>query len=191
MSFRALYAASVLHFEQARGQSSPIFFPVGSIVDRLKRGDNDLTGVTFTGVECRAGDPSGHIEYYPKTGVARVYYDKSFNECHKRYVWAKELMHLFDSEDAKTSDEAGFRTLLDEIENRPIQSSEAYKAENMAKWMALLVLCPLPERNKVVERVAKGESEYSVALDYKIPEAYVKNLVSKYYQDAYDLLIVE
>lgn len=97
----------------------------------------------------------GHIKQYhvphgvydaDPTQVTEIRYHESLNVCWKRFVCCKELMHVFDNAQEKTNSPERFRDLLSELET-PLEaenSSEMYRAESRAMWMALAILCPMP-----------------------------------------------
>jgi hypothetical protein len=158
-----------------------------------------LGGINFYPVECQDGDPHGHYECFDEsetrwddatTWVAVISYDKTLNDCGCRFVWFKEMMHIFDTVDGLIGDEASYLGLIGEIELRPLEPSVAYKSENFAKWMALLLLCPKSHRDQIIEDQASNtKTYYQIALDFRIPENVVPSLFSPYYDKAYSILI--
>lgn len=183
MSFSLLYDSSREHFQSARDQSSPIFFPVGKIVQRLKLDVDWLSDVCFLRTQHTGKHILGHVEIF-ENGVSKVYTNGDLNTCWRRIVSGKELMHFYDSRGALTDKEEKLKKLIGEIEHRPLNPSEMLISEARARWMALAVFCPESERASVVDRVAAGESHYSVALDYRLPEEYIPSLISDFYIEA-------
>jgi hypothetical protein len=128
----------------------------------------------------------GHIKQYrvpalvydqdPKW-VTEIRYCNDLNECWKRYVCCKELMHIFDNADERVNCPDRFIKLLDEIES-PLPSdlaSPMYKTETRTMWMALAILCPEPVRAHFKPKWDSKElSDYDVALELKIPEGTIK-----------------
>ena len=165
----------------------------------LVRGVAWIDDINFHPVETKKGDPLGHYECHadtdsrweePNEWVVLITYGAHLNMCKRRFVWCKELMHIFDTYDGcvKTADE--YRGLLEEIELKPIEPSEAYLSENQAKWLALLVLCPKTQRDEMKKRaVAEGLSDYDVALHFRIPEVIVPSLFSDYYDKYFDRFV--
>ncbi len=131
----------------------------------------------------------GHIKQYRQSNgvyteplwITEIRYDRRLNVCWKRFVCCKELMHVFDSADERTNTPEKFRQLLSELENPPPaeKSSEMYKSESKAMWMALAILCPGTVYN-ARKPVWEGEkfSNYAIALELRIPEHYVDALLS-------------
>ena len=60
----------------------------------------------------------------------------------------------------------------------------------MAKWMALLVLCPKTERDLAKKDAEEnGLSDYQIALRHRIPEIIVQSLFSDFYESAHDIFV--
>ena len=101
-------------------------------------------------------------------------------------------MHVFDSDQERADSALKFQQLLDEIE-APLPASESspiYQSENKTKWMALAVLCPAPVRDHFKPRWETGElSDYEVALDLRIPETYIRTLMSERFDRALEYLL--
>jgi len=158
-----------------------------------------LGGINFHPVSCDPDDPYGHFECYGEedsrwddadSWVVLVTYndDESvLNTCKRRFVWLKELMHVFDPADSYTCSKEHFFNLMSDIETRPIDPSDAYSTENWAKWLALLIFVPKPFRDEAVKQIQdEGVSEYEIALKFRIPEAVVSALTSPHYDKAMD-----
>jgi hypothetical protein len=113
---------------------------------------------------------------------------RGMNTCWRRFVFVKELMHLFDSDEEKVNTPEGFDVLLDEFSgsSSPSEKTDAYISELKAFWMALGCFCPEHMRKAYKEQLDKGHiDDYGIALQLKIPQQHVKKLVS----DRYDLII--
>lgn len=158
-----------------------------------------IDAINFYPVETKDGDPLGHYECFsdtdtmwdePNSWVVLITYDNKLNMCKRRFVWCKELMHIFDTRDGCVKTEDEYRGLLKEIELKPIEPTEAYLSENQAKWLALLILCPKIQRDAMKkEAVEKGLTNYDVGLHFRIPEVIVSSLFSDYYDKYYDRFI--
>jgi hypothetical protein len=134
----------------------------------------------------------GHIKQYREaTGVytqprwvTEIRYFKDLNLCWHRFVCCKELMHVFDKPEEKTTSVEKFDQLLDEIES-PLpsdQQSPMYKTETRTKWMALAILCPLPLREHFQPMWLDGTlSEYEIALELRIPEVLIPMIMAESY----------
>lgn len=196
MDYVDLYrlAQTIITTRAEAGKASAIV-PVADLKDALIRGISWLDDINFHPIETKEGDPLAHFECYsdtedrwdePNAWVALITYDGGLNWCERRFVWCKELMHIFDTEDGCVKTEEEYRGLLREIEMKPIDPSERYLTENMAKWLALLVLCPKVQRDAMRERVEREDlTNYEVALAFRIPEVIVSSLFSDYYDQYY------
>lgn len=156
-------------------------------------------GVNFYPVDCEPGDPHGHYECHgenesrwddPDSWVVLITFDNSLNMCRRRFVWCKELMHVFDTVDGQIRSGEKYTGFLSEIEMRPLEPSEAYNSENLAKWKALLLLCPKNQRDEILKAQKETPmSDYQIATKFRIPEVVVKSLLSPYYVEAYGDLV--
>lgn len=198
MNYVQLYnlAQETISARIAAGKTSAIV-PVVELKDALKANVAWLDDINFHPIDVKDDDPLGHFECYsdtdsrwddPDAWTVLVTYASHFetNMCKKRFIWCKELMHIFDTEDGcvKTAEE--YRGLLREIELKPIEPSTSYLTENTAKWLALMVLAPKEQRDALMAQAENdGLSEYDVALRLRIPEVIVKSLFSDYYDTYY------
>lgn len=122
--------------------------------------------------------------------AASIRIDHEQNTCWARFVCCKEMMHIFDGPDEVVDTKAKFIKLLQEIEAKPPERSKALGSEYKAEWMALLILCPKPERDRYKDLFEQGQvSAYEVALHFRIPERFVMPLLGEFYDISYDALI--
>jgi len=144
----------------------------------------------------------GHIKQYRISNgvydqnpnwVTEIRYFGALNDCWKRFVCCKELMHVFDTKQEQTDTPAKFQQLLEEIEAAPLPaaaSSDMFKSETKTKWMALAVLCPAPVRDELKPKWESKElSDYGVALDLRIPETYIRTLMSDRFEEVIGILL--
>ncbi|MEM6858619.1 MAG: hypothetical protein AAF559_12170 [Pseudomonadota bacterium] len=202
MEFKELYnfAQEIISQREGDGKISAIV-PVSELKRVLKANVLWLDDVNFHPVEPKDGDPLGHYECYsdtdsrweePDSWVALISYANHLNMCERRFVWCKEMMHIFDTVDGCVSTPDEYRGLLREIEMKPLEPSESYLTENLAKWMALLILCPKEQRDRMKAEHEAGQlSDYDVALAFRIPEVVVSSLFSEYYDTYHARFIVE
>lgn len=110
------------------------------------------------------------------------------NYCWERFVYTKELMHLFDNDDEPTDSAEKFEKLLTDLE-MPSATSEPSKqllSERKGIWMALSCLCPEKHRIEFEELLKNNYIDnYGIALKLRIPEQYVPLL----FQSRYKLII--
>lgn len=114
---------------------------------------------------------------------------RELNYCWERFVFVKELMHLFDDPKEATDTGEKFERMLEEIGadgTTPADWSPQMCSEVKCFWMALGVLCP--EKNRAEYAAARENAEiddYTIALQLRIPKLYVPVL----FQDRYQTII--
>lgn len=104
------------------------------------------------------------------------------NECWDRFISVKEAMHLLDAEGECTNSAEKFEELINtwtypspSIEN----SSPERKSDISAMLKALTCLCPEKYRLDFLDQKSAGTiDDYKIALQLKIPQAYVPVLLS-------------
>ncbi|HAE03231.1 MAG TPA: hypothetical protein DCL95_15895 [Rhodospirillaceae bacterium] len=109
--------------------------------------------------------------------------ERSLNECWTRFVYVKELMHVFTPAHEASDTGSRFEELLADL-SAPILSSPSNQmlSEVDAFWMSLAVLCPEARRLEMKESLEKNEIDnYGIALELKIPEQYVPRLFEERY----------
>ena len=103
---------------------------------------------------------------------------RALNYCWERFVYTKELMHVFDADDAKTATPEQFERLLAELDTpSSLERSNQMLSEVKGFWMALACLCP--EKHRLEYAAMKQKShidDYGIALQLRIPQQYVPNL---------------
>lgn len=202
MDFKALYhLAEQLIEERIQAGKVVAIVPVADLKDALKAQVSWIGDINFHPIQTKPGDPLGHYECHseaesawedPDSWVVLITYCAALSLPEQRFVWCKEMMHIFDTEDGCVKTEEEYRGLLTEIELKPIDASTAYLSENTAKWLALLVLCPKPQRDQMKARVQAGElTDYDVALHFRIPEVIVPSLFSDFYDRYYQRFVVD
>lgn len=104
---------------------------------------------------------------------------RGLNKCWDRFVFVKELMHLFDSEEEMTASDLLFEQLLTEFEiSQPGEFSRQTVSDVRAFWMALACFCPENNRLEFIEQLNKGHIDhYGIALRLRIPQLYVPHLL--------------
>ncbi len=107
--------------------------------------------------------------------------ERGLNNCWDRFVYVKELTHIFDTGDGCTASPDAFDTLLGEFASQgPInERSPQWVSEATAVWRALALLCPEAKRQEfAAERAAVKIDDYEIALRLKIPLLHVPKLFS-------------
>lgn len=124
--------------------------------------------------------------------IVSIFYASELNTCWRRFVCTKELMHIFDAPEARTSTAATFERQLAELANLPLwqDTSPQTKAEFKAYWMALGVLCPLSLREIFLADYTKGLlSDYDIAIRFRVPEAYVRTMMSDQFRRSIESIL--
>lgn len=137
-----------------------------------------------------AGQDASHETF--DTHNVYIFHGNWQNMCTKRYVCCKELLHVFDYVSAQVSSDEAYAALKNEIEDyqaietQPFEMSDPMKSENRAQWKALILLCPKEEREIVMK---SNETDYAIALRYRIPKLLVETIKSDSYIQAYNEFI--
>jgi len=107
---------------------------------------------------------------------------RELNRCWERFVFVKELMHLFDSQDGHTQTSEQFEHLLGEFSSLEVGESAQWQSDARAVWRALALFCTEDNRKVfAAQRRAVMISDYDIALRLKIPEFHVPKLMSTNY----------
>ncbi|WP_412562231.1 hypothetical protein [Thalassobius sp. MITS945101] len=117
---------------------------------------------------------------------------RGLNNCWDRFVYVKELTHLFDVEQERTASAEDFDGLLGEFATLESLSggSPQFLSEAKAVWAALALLCPEEQRLTFEkERNAVMIDDYEIALRLRIPQIHVPKLFSPSYQVALKALL--
>jgi hypothetical protein len=117
---------------------------------------------------------------------------RDLNYCWERFVFTKELMHLFDNDQEKTDSSEKFNDLLTEFELlQPMEKrSGPFNSDIEAFWKALACLCPEKNRLEYVATIDKGHLDhYGVALQLRIPRQYVHQLFHPNFKQIVDVLL--
>jgi hypothetical protein len=96
----------------------------------------------------------------------------------RRFVYTKELMHVFDEENEKANDEKTFDIQIEKFGNPSVEMSPQYRAEAKAFWRALAVLCPEAKRLQFKEQLSAGTASLEViSASIRLPAKYVRELM--------------
>jgi hypothetical protein len=96
----------------------------------------------------------------------------------RRFVYTKELMHVFDEEDEKAGDEKTFDIQIEKFKDPSKEMSPQFRAESKAFWRALGLLCPEVQRKMFMDQVAAGAlSPDVVAASLRIPGRFIRELL--------------
>ena len=101
-------------------------------------------------------------------------------ECDKhrrRFVFTKELMHVFDTPEEKADTAEKFDAQAERFRDPDVASSPGYRAEIKAFWRALAVLCQENRRLQYMQSIEDEKMSLEViATALQIPAAYARNL---------------
>lgn len=114
---------------------------------------------------------------------------RSLTKDWRRFVYTKELMHVFDEPEEKTDTPEKFDKHLDHFGDPSPESNAQYRAEAKAFWRALAVLCP--EKYRLEQEVLFKANQTSldvVAARLKIPSQYVGELFKDNFLKTLDLI---
>jgi hypothetical protein len=109
---------------------------------------------------------------------------RTLNRCWERFVYIKELMHLFDDPDSATDTGAAFDELLGEFTGPGATvTSPQMNAEVGCFWRAIATLCPEETRKSLKSQLQGNQTDYyAIALRLRIPEQYVPRLFDPNYE---------
>lgn len=107
---------------------------------------------------------------------------RDMNRCWERLVYAKELMHVFDTDEIATDSGDAFEKVLTELTLQSSERSKQTTSEILCLWMALSVYCPENHRLHLKsDREAGRLDDYTIALQLRIPQQYIPHLFSERY----------
>lgn len=95
----------------------------------------------------------------------------------RRFIYTKELMHVFDTAEEKAGDEETFDRQIDKFGDPSAPMNPQFKAEVKALWRALAVLCTDVQRLEYKRAVLEGQISLDVvASALRLPTLYVQQL---------------
>ena len=105
------------------------------------------------------------------------------NRCWERFVFVKELMHLFDDPLEKAGTPEEFESIISDFITPPSERSIVMSSEIKALWMALSLFCPEEKRIALNQSRMDGTmTDREIALLLKIPEQNIPPLFSAGYK---------
>jgi len=107
-----------------------------------------------------------------------------------RLVQVKEIMHLFDEDDEMTSSADQLEELLNSLTAPSRMMSPQVRTEFEAVYMALACYCPEPARQQFIKDIEAGHTEeYEVALKLRLPQQYVKTLLTPHFGNVVEQIL--
>lgn len=125
-------------------------------------------------------------------GCHIVVTERGLNDCWDRFIFIKEMTHLFDRPNERTADAEQFDNLLGEFacQGTTDELSDQWNSETSAVWKALGLLCPEKLRREfAAEKKAVKIDDYEIALRLKIPQFHVPKLFSPKYERMMDKIL--
>ena len=99
--------------------------------------------------------------------------DKSW----RRFVYTKELMHAFDTNEERADTSEKFETQIEKFGDPTKETSPMFRAEQKAFWRALGALCPEEFRLSAQKEIQDGLTSLDVvATKLKIPTTFAREL---------------
>jgi hypothetical protein len=115
---------------------------------------------------------------------------RGLNYCWERFVYVKELMHIFGVNSQATDTGDKFESLLNEFAASTNSISPQMQSEYDSFWMALGVLCPESIRKEYQKmKIAQEIDDYTIACNLRIPQQYVPRLFDSRYLPSITRLI--
>jgi hypothetical protein len=101
-----------------------------------------------------------------------------------RFIYVKELMHMFDDPEEAVDSGDKFEDLLNEFGEAPSPGrSVPMLSEYGCFWMALGALCPEECRLDLAEKRGNGLDDHQISEKLKLPVQYVPRLFESRYPD--------
>lgn len=120
-----------------------------------------------------------------QNGCHIVVTERTLNQCWERFVYVKELTHLFDEANMRTGSASQLDVLLGEFASLGAIDARSPQlvSEARAVWRALALFCSEEQRQAFArERDAVKIDDYGIALRLKIPKIHVPKLFSENYE---------
>ncbi len=128
-------------------------------------------------IEGPLGPPIPLLDNEALIGLSRAMCTGHQGKYYRRFVFTKELMHVFDTPDEKTDTAEKFDRQIDKFGNPDAKPSEGFRSEAKAFWRALGVLCPESKRLEYKSELdADKVSIEVVAASLRLPTGFVREL---------------
>lgn len=131
-------------------------------------------------------------QFVKQAGTHVIVTRRGENTCWERFIYTKELMHLFDKSSELTASGQHFDDLLSDFLGNTVVSSPQMGSEIKCFWRAMAVLCPEKLRQEYIKSYNNKEiNHYDVALALRMPEQYVPLYFTDRYKGTIDSLLSE
>lgn len=128
-------------------------------------------------IEGPMGPPTPLKEKEAMITLSRAMVTGHLGAHYRRFVYTKELMHVFDEDHEKANTPETFDKQIEKFGDPTAEISPQYRAETKAFWRALAVLCQENQRLEYKRQLDTGEASLDViASALHLPPNYVRNL---------------
>jgi hypothetical protein len=101
----------------------------------------------------------------------------------RRFIYTKELMHVFDTAEEKTDNRDKFDKQIQRLKDANAEMTPHYKAEVRAYWRALGALCLEKKRLEYKAQLAKDEISWEVvSASLSLPVAVIRWMMGDNYE---------
>lgn len=111
-----------------------------------------------------------------KPGEATILIADSNNECWRRFVYVKEICHIFIDDEHEFTEDAE-RLAIDLVREggEDHQPSLAYRSELIAAYAAIDIMIPPHLKHWMAHKAnVEGQTPYQIAFALKVPKKYVE-----------------
>lgn len=188
---------SAIHRVLSEYQTLTDFTQVPVEVEMVRKavcGYSHVDNIEIKAFKLRTTHILGQVQFWRRGGMykdetieADIYVSSYLNDCWRRYVSCKEIMHcVLDQEDRDyVGDVTNLKALAETLVNRSIAALEdvqGFKTEVAAEIMATEVLFPLELRETYVDNYRAGlTTDMQLAMRYKIPKQIIKSAMAPHY----------
>lgn len=159
-----------------------------SVITRVKeQWSSIIEGTAVRGfyIEGPIGPPIPLKDHEVLITIARNVCTGPLGDHWRRFIYTKELMHVFDEDDEKADTREKFDLQIERFGDPDIPMSKQFRAEQKAFWRALMALCPEVERKRFKALQEKHEISHTViAAALRIPVGPTRELL----RDDFDVI---
>ena len=123
--------------------------------------------------------------YSDSNRVSDIHYSKNMSECWQRTVCCKEMVHILDSVESRTSTQKEIQDLTFNLCSQfDGYSNKAVLADKAALLPALRILAPIAKIEQLREAYQeKTKNDYDIAAFFRIPKFYIPIMMSENYKN--------
>jgi len=183
MSFKALYdAVQQHHVENSRVSTKWLTdraIELSTITKVREQWTSVLDPVNMRGlyIEGPMGPPVPLKKHESLIVLSRIMVNGPDGVYWRRFVYTKELMHVFDTEEEIADTAEKLDVQVERLANPNADPSPQHRAELKAQWRAMALLCPEKHRLAYKAELEAGETSLAVvAAHLHVPVNVVHNL---------------